>query len=142
MTRTTNLRGDKIIDSRDVIARIEELESDRETALEEAQAEGKEGVTFDEAAWVWDDDDAQAELDALKSLADEAESCGDWKHGATLIRDDQFEDYAQELAEDLGLLKERDSWPYTCIDWEQAANELKQDYTSVSFDGTDYWIRS
>jgi hypothetical protein len=28
------------------------------------------------------------------------------------------------------------------IDWEQAAYELKQDYTEVNFDGVSYWIRS
>jgi hypothetical protein len=34
------------------------------------------------------------------------------------------------------------SWPLTCIDWERAARELAYDYSSVSFDGTDYYIRS
>ena len=30
----------------------------------------------------------------------------------------------------------------TCIDWAQAARELRMDYTSVDFDGVTYWIRS
>ena len=37
-------------------------------------------------------------------------------------------DFAQQLAEDLGDLKDNVSWPYTCIDWEQAAHELMMDY--------------
>ena len=33
------------------------------------------------------------------------------------------------------------AWPYRCIDWQQVADELRQDYTSVSFDGITYWVR-
>jgi hypothetical protein len=33
-------------------------------------------------------------------------------------------------------------WPFTCIDWEQAASELQMDYSAVDFDGVIYWIRS
>ena len=47
-----------------------------------------------------------------------------------------------ELAEDCGMLTNTDSWPNRCIDWEQAARELRMDYTSVDFDGVTYWIRS
>jgi hypothetical protein len=63
-------------------------------------------------------------------------------HGETLIRDSYFEEYAQELAEDLGYLQKNVSWPYDCINWEQAARELQQDYTSADFDGVTYWLRS
>lgn len=88
------------------------------------------------------DDDEQEELHALKELAEQCERySGDWKYGATLIRDDYFEEYAQELAEDLGLINGNASWPNNCIDWEQAANDLKYDYTSVDFNGVTYWIR-
>lgn len=60
----------------------------------------------------------------------------------TLVRDSYFEDYAQELAEELDLVKRDVHWPYNCIDWEQAARELKQDYSSADFDGVTYWYRS
>jgi hypothetical protein len=110
--------AEDIIDSRDVIARIEYLES-------EDELDG------------WDQD----ELNALKELQLEAEQYSpDWVYGSTLIRDSYFKDYAQELAEDIGSI-DREGWPYTCIDWEQAADELKQDYTQVDFDGVSYWIR-
>ena len=29
-------------------------------------------------------------------------------------------------------------WPYTCVDWERAADELRQDYSSTEFDGKTY----
>ena len=40
---------------------------------------------------------------------------------------DSDEDMAQELAESIGEHAPT-NWPYTCIDWEQAARELMYDY--------------
>ena len=86
------------------------------------------------------EDDA-AELTALLALRGEAAGYAqDWRHGATLIRDSHFIEYAQELADELGATSGA-SWPLTCIDWEKAARDLKYDYTSVEFDGVTYWIR-
>lgn len=38
------------------------------------------------------------------------------------------EDFAWELAHEIGVIKKSVSWPYTCIDWEYAARELMYDY--------------
>lgn len=82
------------------------------------------------------------ELAALLALRDEAEGySADWKYGSTLIRDSYFEDYAQQLAEDIGAIDASAKWPMSCIDWKQAARELQMDYTSVEFDGVTYWVR-
>jgi len=157
--------SDKVIDSRDVIERIQYLEDERNT-LEEAVTDANNAITDldpvgneeDEtqaesdvrdmladaqaALKEWDEGDEGKELVALKALADEAEGCGDWAHGETLIADSYFTEYAEELASDIGDYDPRNvRWPYTCIDWEKAADELKQDYTSVDFDGETYWIR-
>jgi antirestriction protein len=40
------------------------------------------------------------------------------------------EDFAQQLAEDVGDLRDDLRWPYTCIDWEWAARDLMYDYTA------------
>lgn len=61
--------------------------------------------------------------------------------GVTLIRDSYFENYAQELAEDIGAIGHDLQWPLYHIDWEAAANSLKMDYTLVAFDGVEYWGR-
>ena len=37
------------------------------------------------------------------------------------------EDYASQLAEDLGLTDDKATWPQTCIDWEAAWRELSYD---------------
>jgi antirestriction protein len=46
-------------------------------------------------------------------------------------------DFAESLADDLGYTN-KGIWPYTCIDWEQAARELMWDYFEV--DG--YYFRN
>ena len=42
---------------------------------------------------------------------------------------DSDEDFARETAEQLGYINDKVSWPYTFIDWEQAAKELMYDYS-------------
>lgn len=41
----------------------------------------------------------------------------------------------------LAYMKDANRWPFTCIDWDKAAQELQMDYTSVEFDGITYWVR-
>lgn len=114
--------ADDTIDSRDVIKRIEYLQN----FLEDNPGHG----------------DAKRELEVLEALEGEASGyAADWRYGETLIADSYFEDYARELAEDIGAINRDASWPNNHIDWPAAAAELKQDYTSVEFDGVTYWIR-
>lgn len=164
--------SDDTIDSREVIAEIEELESaisclrddiedlindNEELELEldelgEDEESQLRAEDIDAAISDNEDDinqkeieiaDLESELQPLTDLRDEAEPyCPDWRYGATLIADDYFEDYAYELANDIGAIPDDMSWPANCIDWTKAADALKMDYTSVDFDGTTYWIRS
>jgi hypothetical protein len=145
-TLTTEITNtEDTLDSRDIIARIEELRDERDT-LKDARANvtdadpaGYNTAVKNLREWEQDYGD---ELDALGKLAAEAEDCAeDWEYGAQLIRDSYFEGYAQELAEDIGAIDPKASWPLTCIDWKQAARELQMDYTSVEFDGVTYWTR-
>lgn len=130
MTRSKEItNSEDVIDSRDVIGRIEYLESERDGLEGEALAE-------------WNESDEANELKALQALADEASGSPDWTYGKALIRDSYFEEYARELADDIGAVPDNLSWPCTCIDWEQAAWELQMDYMSVDFDGITYWIRA
>ena len=149
---------DAVIDSRDVIARIEELEAERES-LAEAYEEAKEAnITCDneedeqdtieardEAAAnlaEWNVSEDAEEFRVLKALADEASASPDWTYGETLIRESYFQDYAEQLADDCGMVPNDLRWPCTCIDWAQAARELAYNYFHVEFNGVTYLIRS
>jgi hypothetical protein len=59
-----------------------------------------------------------------------------------LILERDFEAYAQELAEDITPGFRDALWPYTCIDWEQAAKELALDYTTITYQGDEYLVRA
>jgi hypothetical protein len=128
MTREIS-KYDDVIDSRDVIERAGELAAQW---TDHANGGESEALT----------DEERAELDALSALIDQGESAAtDWEYGETLIRDSYFQEYAQELAEELDLINPNAAWPASCIDWEKAAWELRMDYTSVEFDGVTYWVR-
>ncbi len=122
MTTTAINNYEDIIDSRDIIARIEDLEGYDAADLE---------------------DDEQNELKILKELAAVASGyASGWPYGEVLIRDTYFKDYAMQLAEDIEAIRSDASWPNTCIDWDCAARELQMDYRCIDFDGVDYWIRA
>jgi hypothetical protein len=73
-------------------------------------------------------------------LKNATEYCG-WESGIQFIPVNEFKEYAQDLAYDIGALNNDDKWPYTCIDWDFAAKELAYDYSMISFDGSDYYYR-
>lgn len=123
--------SEDLIDVRDIIARVEELETNETEADIEALRQ------TDEAD----------ELVALRELLGELAGNGgdeqwrdDW-YPITMIRDSYFKTYAQDLAEDTGAIPDDAQWPCTCIDWDKAARELLMDYTSVELDGVTYWVR-
>ena len=116
--------GDDLIDSRDVIERIGFLQSLRDEEGEDFTVEDAE------------------ELSALLALQEVAEGSPDWEYGETLIRDSYFVEYAEQLAIDIGAINSQDGWPLSYIDWDQAAEALKMDYSPVDFGGVTYWIRA
>lgn len=71
--------------------------------------------------------------DELERYGENIEPC--------LIAEWHFEDYARELAEDLGSGVSNE-WPATHIDWEAAAEALQQDYMRIEFGGNTYYIRA
>lgn len=89
----------------------------------------------------WNAGDEAEELRDLEAFI--AEGSPSWEDGETLIRESYFEDYAQELADDLhGERMAKNEWPFSCIDWERAARELRYDYTGADFDGVTYYYRA
>lgn len=164
MTTNTIDNTQDIIDIRDIITRFEDLTSQREdlmTSLEEnAEAYDYHDSDDTKSTPEWSDLvnarnlvaewDASEEAEELKQLTDILEDLagnggdeqfnGDW-YPITLIRESHFQDYAQELAEDCGMIPADAQWPNNCIDWEQAARELRYDYTSTEINGVTYFYR-
>lgn len=105
---------DDVIDSRDIIKRIEELESDHQ-------------------------EDEAEELATLKALAVECEKySSDWEYGETLIHRNYFKEYMDEMIEDCyELPRNIPYWISITIDYDA----LEQDYTTIDFDGEEYLIR-
>lgn len=144
------------LDSRDILKRLEELRDERK-GLVEMLDELKESIagwessppeerddpeeldelhvalhSAEEELAIWDMDN-EDELKMLESVEDECDACGNtWVHADHLTR------YAQDSADDMGV--KTDVWPYTCIDWEQAAEELATDFTTVEVNEQTYYI--
>lgn len=147
-----------VLDSRDIIERIEYLEE-----LEEAVQEARDALADarddgvppeDLEALQKDVDSAYAdfgreeddELGCLRRLADEASCSSDWAYGETLIHESYFAQYIEELIDDCyeipdGLNSGEWPWRHMTMDYESAASEAKQDYMEVDFYGSTYYIR-
>ena len=125
---TLDLTAD-IIDVRDIIARVEELETMRE---------GLDKTDPDQDA------DLAAEhcqlahiLEDLKGMGGDEQWRGDW-YPITLIRESYFTDYTEELISDCYNLKLPD---FVHVDWEATAREVKVDYSETNIDGVTYFYR-
>lgn len=128
---------DDVIDSRDIIERIEELEAEQAELVQKLS----DGEISESDMKAWDDEEGQ-ELDTLRALAEECEQySSDWEYGVTLIRYSYIEEYCQDLLEDCGDIPKDLPW-YIAIDWEQTAQNILQDYSEVDFNGVSYYIQA
>lgn len=123
---------EQVIDSRDVIERIEELEGLAEIAADPDASE-EERAEFDDAARI--------ELEALRNFAGQGEAdAEDWQYGETFIHEDYFVEYVKELLSDTGYLP-ADLPDWIAIDWDETADNVKVDYSEFDFDGVTYYAR-
>jgi hypothetical protein len=128
------------IDSRDIQERIDELQSEFDSLVDEYEdVDGEEDAGEDLLNWLEENGDEFVTLLEVKEEVEQYTS--EWDDGAFMIADNHFEDYAQELAEDTGAIDRNAKWPLTHIDWDEAAEELKCDYSEVTIAGKSYWIQ-
>ena len=134
---TVDLSAD-VIDVRDIIARVLELRDERDEYNEKMGSPD---------AWDGVPDGEPEELVMLEGILSELagyggdeEFVGGW-YPAQLIAESYFQEYAQDLAEDCGMVDTTARWPMTCIDWEQAARELQMDYSYILIHDSTYWYR-
>ena len=139
------------LDTRDLEERRQELQVLKDELDEAREIYRQEGMSEEDIEQIeavkerlsdaeqdFGDDEAK-ELEELNALADEIT---DWKHGETLIPCSDFQEYAQDFAEDVKAINRDARWPLNCINWEDAAEELAMDYMTVTFQGTDYYVRA
>jgi hypothetical protein len=111
-----------IIDTRDLMARVEALETDPDDAT--------------------DDDELSTLLAILNDLqgnGGDEQWRGHW-YPVTLVRDDYFTDYAREMVEESEMVSaDLPSWVE--VDWDATARNVRMDYTATEIDGVTYWYR-
>ena len=136
MNTTLDLSAD-IIDVRDIIARVEELEN--ETAEDNFPV--TRAIVADEslAGRRYELQALTAILDDLKSNGGDEQWRGDW-YPVTLISDSYFTEYAREMLEDCGTIP-RDLPSWVEIDWDATAHNVRMDYTCTTIAGVTYWYR-
>ena len=144
---------ENVWDIRDLIGRFEEIEADLLTAFNEQQEiEGDDTTTDDpeDSAFIeWaaqTTHDNAEEYTAIKTVLDELKGGGgdeqwrgDW-YPITMIREDYFTEYCQELVSDIGDMP-REIPSYIEIDWDATADNLKVDYSEIEIDGDTYFYR-
>ena len=153
----------EIIDTREVIEQAEEAQEEATSYVASKEGfivdlSGIPGVSGEfcrvidklgEGTEVLTIEDYAEEVRHLQGIADAYQETvnalpEDAHYGETMIRENHFEEYAQELADEVGAIPEGGAgqWPFYCINWEHAADELRHDYTTVRYQGEDYLVRA
>lgn len=146
------LNTEDIIDSRDIIARIDELEGDLDCCAScgeglPNEADHRNETTLEYITDCPDCDqeimteDDREELANLRDLASECKDYSDWKYGEALINEEYFTEYCMDMLKNIGDLPQ-DIPSYIAIDEEQTAENMKDDYMTVDFDGATYYMRA
>lgn len=141
---------DNMLDVRDLIERFEELEDTKAEMLEDVP-ESKYGNRRNKKWKAWEDSDEFTELKHLEEILEELRGNGgdeqwrgDW-YPVTLINSEYFTEYAKELVEDCGYIsrgdKEKELPWWISIDWDDTANNIKVDYTTIDIEDETYYYR-
>lgn len=117
-----------IIDVRDIIARVEELEAQ----MPDNDNDVRNWADWDEYVKLTDI------LEELKGCGGDEQWRGDW-YPVTLICESHFTEYAEQLVCDCYDLSALPSFVH--IDWELTAREVAHDYCEIDVDGFTYFFR-
>jgi predicted nuclease with TOPRIM domain len=153
--------GDEQIDSRDINSKYEDLKDDYDSlveCLDECQAallNAKDDNDPNLQEYMQDVEDSQHalnefnssfdkdEMDTLAEVITEGEKANEWFRGVTLIHENHFTDYIKNIIEETYELPEElqsNQWPwnYLQMNYEDAAEEAKQDYYELEVSGHTY----
>lgn len=134
------------MDSRDLIEKREELKQQVLDSFNETfpqyETDYFEDILFEEEeiqSWKEDWLDEIVEITDIEKLEDEVNS-SEWLYGIYFIKEDEFTDYVEELLKDCGYIsKDFPSWIE--IDWSSTADNVRQDYSEVKYQGITYLYR-
>ena len=132
-------------DSRDLFEEREDLKAtilaDFNEMFPEYETDDFDDILFEEEeiqSWKEDWEDELKEIEEIDTL--EREVGSEFEYGVTLIPLEDFTDYVKEMLVDCGDLPSNIP-SYISIDWEDAADNIKVDYSEVEYLGTDYLFR-
>jgi hypothetical protein len=136
------------IDTRDLIETRDELKQEiLDSFLEdfphyEEKTESFEDILFEEEEIESWKEDWQEELDKISCIDEiENEIGSEFDFGVTLISEDYFTDYTEDLLKDCGYIS-NDFPSWIEIDWEATAENVGQDYSELEYEGKTYLYRA
>ena len=109
----------------------------------EEMTESFEDICFEEEeieSWKSDFENELKQIEDIDTIENE---CSEFSYGETLIDEDDFEEYCQEFIEDCGYIsKDMPMIISNNIDWTGIADDMKQDYSEIEYQGNTYLYRS
>lgn len=134
-------------DTRDLAEKRDELKQEiLDSFLEnfphyEEMTESFEDILFEEEeieSWKQDWQEEINQITCIDEVEDEIGS--EFDFGVTLIPEDDFTDYVEDLLKGCGYIS--DDFPsWIEIDWEATAENVKQDYSELEYEGGTYFYR-
>ena len=135
-----------ILDTRTLSERREALKQEiLDSFLEnfphyEEMTESFEDIRFEEEeieSWKEDFEDELKEIEEIDDVENELGS--EFEYGVTLVDVDDFEDYCEELMEEFGYInKDTPQLIKNNIDYKGITEDMKYDYTEVTYQGNSY----
>lgn len=139
-----------MIDTRDLADKREELQTDLvnsfndffDTEIEDFGDLMKyidDSENEDVQEWRDDNSDDFEHIEEIDELEDEI---SEFPYGETLILEDDFIEYCEELVGDCYDLTHVPGFIKDNIDWEGVASDVSADYTNVTYQGESYLVRA
>ncbi len=108
-----------------------------ETYLNDEASENIDKDERDDFKSYWKDEYQQ--IEAINEVENAVGS--EFTYGCTLIEEDDFEDYVEDMLIDCGYIS-KDFPTWIEIDWSATAENVRQDYSELEYKGDTYYFRA
>ncbi len=123
--------SDNTISTSELASELDSLQVELDD-LTESVSEGEPDAAKLLAAWR----EEHPDFEAFKKFAEEVDKYS----GDLLINESYFTEHVKEQFTSGTEHPDLDTWPYNCINWEEAASEAMSDYTVFDWDGTTFYM--